>query len=162
MLIVFPKFSGKISGFYGQTYTNSTGVAYSHEGMDIGVVTGTPIPAACDAVVAYTDLDPLYGNYVRLYSKKLNTCFFYAHMSEVFVKTGDHVAQGQMIGKSGATGNTGTPPGPHIHFEIRGMNEDGSYKTFKPGQLLFRQNGRLDPIGWLEGWLAAGNLMEEK
>ena len=159
MHIVLPKFTGKISGLYGSVYFNSTNTPYSHEGMDLGLPTGTPIYAPIDSVVAYAGVDTLYGNYVRLYSSRLKTCFFYAHLSELNVQSKDNVKQGQLLGKTGSTGNSS---GPHLHFEIRGMTDDGAYRIFKDGQALFRQNGRLDPLGWLVGWQAAGNTYEER
>lgn len=39
----------------------------------------------------------------------------YGHQSEVFVKTGDHVEAGQVIGMIGATGRV---DGPHLHWEV--------------------------------------------
>lgn len=55
-----------------------------------------------------------YGNYIMLENKELRTV--YAHCSQLLVKEGDEVKQGQEIAKSGNTGNT---TGAHLHFEIR-------------------------------------------
>ncbi len=57
-----------------------------------------------------------YGNYVVIKHPN-NTQTVYGHMSEVHVTVGQKVSQGQIIGKSGNTGNS---TGPHLHFEIRG------------------------------------------
>ncbi|NED86067.1 M23 family metallopeptidase, partial [Streptomyces sp. SID11233] len=40
----------------------------------------------------------------------------YAHLSALNVRAGQHVAEGQRIARSGATGNV---TGPHLHFEVR-------------------------------------------
>ena len=42
----------------------------------------------------------------------------YCHLSEVNVKIGDTVKAGQVIAKSGVTGNASGTHAPHLHFEI--------------------------------------------
>ena len=42
----------------------------------------------------------------------------YCHLSEVNVKVGDTVKAGQVIAKSGVTGNASGTRAPHLHFEI--------------------------------------------
>lgn len=42
----------------------------------------------------------------------------YCHLSEVNVKIGDTVKAGQVIAKSGTTGNASGTHAPHLHFEI--------------------------------------------
>lgn len=153
-LFIVPKFTGKITGFYGQDYD------YAHEGMDISAVEGTPIYAPYDGTCAWSDMEPsTYGNYVRLYFPQLDICTFYGHLSQRLVQTGNAVKQGQLIGYSGNTGNSS---GPHIHFEIRAMEDSGAYTVWKTGQPLFRQNGRCDPLAFMVGWKAAGKRILEK
>lgn len=160
-LIIFPQFTGKITGFYGQDYGT-----YPHEGMDLSTGTEKLLVAAYDGVVAYSGTDAAYGEYIRTYHPEINTCFFYAHLSKRLVQYMNTVKTGQPIGYTGATGNTGTPPAAHLHFEVRVMNPNGSYKVFKalPNTLqnLYRQNGRVDPLGWIEGWKALGGKVEER
>ena len=55
-----------------------------------------------------------YGNHIKIQNGEVLTV--YAHCSELNVKVGDYVTQGQQIGKVGATGKV---TGPHLHFEFR-------------------------------------------
>lgn len=155
-LLIYPKFAGIVSGYYGQVYTNSVGGKYSHEGLDIATPTGIPIYAAYDGVVGYSGIDSLYGEYVRTYHKELNVCFFYAHLSRRTVHNGETVKQGQIIGYSGNSGNSS---GPHIHFEARAMNSNSS--SYKLG-ISPHGNARIDPIAFSVGWQAAGKRVIER
>jgi murein DD-endopeptidase MepM/ murein hydrolase activator NlpD len=40
----------------------------------------------------------------------------YAHLNKIFVKKGENISEGKLIGKSGSTGIS---TGPHLHYEIR-------------------------------------------
>ena len=46
----------------------------------------------------------------------------YGHLSEIFVKPGDLVQQGMVIGR---VGSTGASTGPHLHFEFRQLTTEG-------------------------------------
>lgn len=87
-----------------------------NDGINLAVPEGTPIKAADDGVVAYAGNELKgYGNLVLLrHSNGFVTA--YAHASEIMVKRGDTVKRGQVIAKSGETGNVTTP---QLHFEIR-------------------------------------------
>ena len=77
---------------------------------------GTPVKAAEDGVVAYAGNELKgYGNLVLVrHSNGYVTA--YAHASELLVKRGDTIKRGQIIAKSGQTGNVASP---QLHFEIR-------------------------------------------
>lgn len=56
-----------------------------------------------------------YGNAVKI--KHDNGYYtLYAHLKEVYVKKGEYVTQGQVIG---LMGNTGNSYGKHLHWEVR-------------------------------------------
>lgn len=149
LTIIFPKMD-KITGWYGSMYGT-----YAHEGLDISRVTGTPVYAPFAGVVAYAGVDASYGNYCRIFHPRLKICTFFAHLSELRVSNGNRIAQGQLLGY---TGNTGNSSGPHLHFEVRKMTDDGVYQQGWSAHT----NARVDPLGFLAGWLAAGNLVEYK
>ena len=87
-----------------------------NDGINVSVPEGTPIKAAEDGVVAYAGNElKTYGNLVLVrHSNGYVTA--YAHASEIMVKRDDPVKRGQIIAKSGQTGNVAAP---QLHFEIR-------------------------------------------
>ena len=87
-----------------------------NDGINLAVPEGTPIRAAEDGTVAYSGNELKgYGNLVLVrHSNGYVTA--YAHASELNVKRGENVKRGQIIGKSGASGNVSSP---QLHFEVR-------------------------------------------
>ncbi len=92
-----------------------------HPGVDFVVPVGTPVVAAAPGVVRSVGDDPLGGTFVWIdhgggYGSD------YHHLSKALVETGQSVARGQRIARSGATGwiLTGTRPWipPHLHFGL--------------------------------------------
>ena len=89
-----------------------------HNGLDFGVVVGTPVKATMDGKVIYAGPnDQGYGNLVIVENGAYRT--YYAHLSSIPVAVGDTVTAESTIGLSG---NTGHSTGPHLHYEIRKNN----------------------------------------
>ena len=87
-----------------------------NDGIDLSVPEGTSVKAADDGVVAYAGNELKgYGNLV-LVRHQNGYITAYAHASELMVKRGDTVKRGQIIARSGQTGNV---TAPQLHFEIR-------------------------------------------
>ena len=87
-----------------------------NDGINVAVPEGTPIKAAEDGVVAYSGNELKgYGNLV-LVRHANGYVTAYAHASELMVKRGDTIKRGQVIAKSGQSGEVGSP---QLHFEIR-------------------------------------------
>lgn len=86
-----------------------------HGAIDLPATKGTPILAAMDGRVLYAQYDRSYGKIITLEHRD-NYYTRYSHNSEVFVKKGDCVRKGQIIGYVGSTGHS---TGNHLHFEIR-------------------------------------------
>lgn len=109
---------GRISGRFGsqRIYRGEPG-AY-HSGIDITTGTsGTPFVAPADGVVILAAEKPftLEGNLLMIdHGMGLNSAFL--HCSQILVKEGDHVKQGQVIGRIGMTGRA---TGPHLHWSIK-------------------------------------------
>ena len=91
------------------------GICRMHEGIDIAVLSGTPIHAAAAGTVIIAGWEEGYGNIIVIdHGHGLATA--YAHQQGFAVGSGAHVAQGQVIGYSDCTGRCF---GPHVHFEVR-------------------------------------------
>ncbi|HEY7301615.1 MAG TPA: M23 family metallopeptidase [Xanthobacteraceae bacterium] len=87
-----------------------------NDGINLAVPEGTPVKAAEDGVVAYAGNELKgYGNLV-LVRHPNGYVTAYAHAKELMVKRGDEVKRGQIIAKSGQTGNVDAP---QLHFEVR-------------------------------------------
>ncbi len=89
---------------------------WAHRAIDIGVATGHPVYASDGGTVIYAGWSTVgYGNHIVLdHGNGFQT--LYAHLSAIYVVSGQFVGQGTVIG---ASGNTGNSSGPHLHFEIR-------------------------------------------
>ena len=70
---------------------------------------------AYDGRVVSVGEDARSGKYVFLEHEK-DVVTFYCHCSEILVKEGDKVSQGDTIA---LVGSTGYSTGPHLHFEVR-------------------------------------------
>ncbi len=103
------------TAFSKRLYTSGT-----HNGVDFGTPTGTPVKAVLTGTVTATgntDLQPgcySYGKWVLLkHSNGLST--LYGHLSSIGVSSGESVDTGGVIGLSG---NTGYSTGPHLHLTV--------------------------------------------
>lgn len=104
---------GVITSKYGQREATEI-ISANHQGIDIGISTGTTVVAAMEGIVSLISNEGSYGKHIKIINKDVTT--IYAHCSKILVKKGDKIRIGQKIALSGNTGNT---TGPHLHFEIR-------------------------------------------
>lgn len=103
-------------GYRDDPAISAVGGSTYHEGIDIGVPTGTPVVAAAEGTVSYaTGWSGGYG-YAVFINHPDGSTTVYGHNSSLAVSGGDYVAQGQVIAYAGSTGWS---TGPHVHFEIR-------------------------------------------
>lgn len=124
---MWPVNSTNITSPFGyRTHPVSGQTGTFHYGVDIGVVTGTPVHAAADGTVVTSTYHEDAGNYVVIdHADGVRTR--YLHNSVLCVNAGDTVKQGEVIAYSG---NTGTSTGPHLHFEfiVNGTNIDPCFQ----------------------------------
>jgi murein DD-endopeptidase MepM/ murein hydrolase activator NlpD len=95
------------------------GYSREHTGIDYAAPVGTPVRTIGDGVIEFAGVKKGYGNIIIVRHRNRKDSTAYAHLSRISVKVGEHVAQGDTIG---ATGATGVVTGPHLHFEFRVNN----------------------------------------
>ena len=137
----------------------------NHQGIDLIAVPGTAIYAVANGTI-YTapssspsyaygntlilevgidDLPPAQAEVFRKVNPNARTIgFFYAHLSELPDKSVKHVSAGEVIGKTGESGNAKgmntVAKGAHLHFEVR----------LKPLVKSLGLSNRTDPLAFIE------------
>ncbi|MCH5247343.1 MAG: M23 family metallopeptidase [Muribaculaceae bacterium] len=100
---------------YGYRIDPIYGTGKFHEGMDFSAAVGTPVYATGDGVVVKAGWNSGYGNSIDI-DHGYDYLTRFAHLSKVYVKTGQEIKRGDLIG---LVGNTGKSTGPHLHYEVR-------------------------------------------
>jgi murein DD-endopeptidase MepM/ murein hydrolase activator NlpD len=86
-----------------------------HVAIDIGVPVGSDVKTTMNGKVVYAGWNNEgYGNLVIVENGPYRT--YYGHLSKIPVHVGEQVKAGDLIAKSGNTGNS---TGPHLHYEVR-------------------------------------------
>jgi len=116
-LMKTPLDGARITSRFGPRKHPIQGYVRTHQGVDFGAPTGTPVYAAGDGVVDRASRYGGYGNYIRLRHNSTEFKTAYAHLSGYArgIRKGARVEQGQVIGYVGSSGNS---TGPHLHYEI--------------------------------------------
>jgi len=105
----------------------------AHNGIDFGCPVGTNVLACGGGVVEHADYDDCgYGWYVQVRHVD-GLVSVYGHLSQVRTQSQVTVKMGQVIGRSGSSGNS---TGPHLHMEIR-----------RDGESRNGYRGAVDPRG---------------
>ena len=102
-----------------------------HAGRDLAAPEGTPVVAALNGRVTSSGLAGGYGLAIEIEHDGPRRRTLYGHLSELYVKEGQTVRQGEVIGR---VGSTGLSTGPHLHFEVR-MPQEGGWVAVDPGEL---------------------------
>ena len=107
---------GRITNYFGPQIHPFTKQWYLHKGIDLAYSQGTPIVSTANGKVIEKGYEATgFGNYI-LIRHKYGFFTKYAHLDKIYVKEGETVNQGQVIG---TMGNTGLSTAPHLHYEVR-------------------------------------------
>jgi murein DD-endopeptidase MepM/ murein hydrolase activator NlpD len=106
--LLWPMRGGMVTSRFGMRWGRM------HQGTDIAAPYGTPILAAADGKVVFSGWEGGYGQLVIVdHGNGLKTK--YGHCSQLLVRVGEIVHQGDILGKVGTTGHA---TGPHLHYEV--------------------------------------------
>ena len=103
----------------------------SHDGIDLGATTGTPVYAMSKGTVIGSFYDSSFGNKLEIKYWD-GSISWYGHLSKRNAQKGDTVRPGELVG---LVGNTGHSFGSHLHFEM---------------QKTTTSDVPIDPIAWLK------------
>ncbi|MDF2961720.1 MAG: hypothetical protein K0S39_3455 [Paenibacillus sp.] len=117
---------GVLTTPYGYTRYVNGKFDSSHMAIDLAAKQGTPVKATNDGIVVLAESLYLTGNAIYI-DHGMNLFSQYAHLSELHVKTGDRVKQGDIIG---LVGSTGFSTGPHLHFTFWAHNIQANPNLF--------------------------------
>ncbi len=104
----FPSVFGTRRSYNGSEFT------YYHNGLDLYGSSTTPVLAPAAGRVAFTGFLTVRGNTTYI-DHGWGVFSGFLHQSEILVKAGDLVEQGQIVGYVGGTGRV---TGPHLHWEV--------------------------------------------
>ncbi|HHE38260.1 MAG TPA: M23 family metallopeptidase [Candidatus Cloacimonetes bacterium] len=116
---IYPTY-GRISDTYGWRKHPITGKRSFHKGIDFGNVSGTPIYATADGIIKKSSREKYFGKYIVI-THKFGYQTKYAHLQKSFVKSGQTVKRGEIIG---LMGNSGRSTGNHLHYEVLRYNQN--------------------------------------
>ena len=111
---LLPTHSYRITSSYSMRTHPVTNVRHFHDAVDLAGKIGNDIVATADGVITSTKRDRILGNNIVI-QHKYGYKTVYGHLSKFYVKPGQEVKKGDVIG---AMGNTGRSNGVHIHYKI--------------------------------------------
>ena len=104
-----------ITGVYGSQRILNGKPKWPHYGLDFAAEEGTEIKAMLDGVVTLTEPDLYYTGGTLIFDHGHGVSTLYMHMEKLFVKKGQKVKQGEIIG---TVGSTGRATGAHLDVRL--------------------------------------------
>jgi murein DD-endopeptidase MepM/ murein hydrolase activator NlpD len=105
------------------------GYWYGHRAIDIGAPIGSAVVAADGGFISFAGWTDVGYGYLIVIDHANGFATYYAHLSNIYVFTGQAVERGQVIA---AAGSTGWSTGPHLHFETRYYGAQQNPRAYLP------------------------------
>ena len=104
-----------ITGVYGSQRILNGKPKWPHYGLDFAQKEGTPVKAMLDGIVTLAEPDLYYSGGTLIFDHGHGISTLYMHMQKIFVKKGQKIKQGEVIG---TVGSTGRATGPHLDIRL--------------------------------------------
>ena len=112
---IIPVDDAIITGVYGSQRILNGKPKWPHYGLDFAQKEGTPVKAMISGTVTLAEPDLYYTGGTLIFDHGHGVSTLYMHMNEIFVKKGQKVKQGEVIG---TVGSTGRATGAHLDVRL--------------------------------------------
>jgi len=112
---IVPVKNSIITGVYGSQRILNGKPKWPHYGLDFAAKEGTKIKAMLDGTVTMAESDLFYTGGTLIFDHGHGISTLYMHMQKIFVKKGEKVKQGDIIG---TVGSTGRATGAHLDVRL--------------------------------------------
>ena len=112
---ILPVDDAIVTGVYGSQRILNGIPKWPHYGLDFAQKKGTPIKAMNNGIATLVEQDLFYTGATLIFDHGHGISTLYMHMDKIFVKVGDHVKKGDIVGTVGATGRA---TGPHLDIRL--------------------------------------------
>ena len=112
---IIPVDDAIITGVYGSQRILNGKPKWPHYGLDFAQKEGAPVKAMLNGIVTLAEHDLYYSGATLIFDHGHGISTLYMHMNEIFVKKGQKVNQGKVIG---TVGSTGRATGPHLDVRL--------------------------------------------
>ena len=112
---IYPLENSIVTGVYGSQRILNGKPKWPHYGIDFAAKEGTKIKAMLDGTATMVEKDLFYTGGTLIFDHGHGISTLYMHMKEIFVKNGQEVKQGQIIGTVGSTGRS---TGAHLDIRL--------------------------------------------
>ena len=107
--------NGIITGVYGSQRILNGKPKWPHYGVDFAAKEGTKIKAMLDGIATMVEPDLFYTGGTLIFDHGHGISTLYMHLKDIYVKKGQKVKQGEIIGTVGSTGRS---TGPHLDVRL--------------------------------------------
>ena len=104
-----------VTGVYGSQRILNGKPKWPHYGIDFAAKEGTKIKAMLDGTATMVEPDLFYTGGTLIFDHGHGISTLYMHMKDIYVKKGQKVKQGEIIGTVGSTGRS---TGPHLDVRL--------------------------------------------